>query len=94
MTLARILREYQVPQDQVTGTLINGLMVSNLENVLVALEDAPSNDTIEDLLRRTRSINKLKLPKEEKREIIKKGLAGYDKIKTRYFRGYPQKEEN
>lgn len=91
LVLVRVLREYKVRHYELTDKVIKRLLRANLEDTLIAL-DSPSdpNEKIEDLIRRTRSVNRQKLPKEEKRKIIKEGLLEFEKIKQRYFRGYPE----
>ena len=91
LVLVRILREYKVMRYELTDKVMNQLLHTNLECTLIAL-DSPShpNEKIEDLIRRSKSISRQKLPREEKRRIIKDGLAEFEKIKTRYFKGYPE----
>ncbi len=70
---------------------MRSLLHLNLESVLVALNEAPSeHETIEDFVRKARAIHRQKLPKEQKRQIIMEGLAEFEKIKSRYFKGYPE----
>ncbi len=89
-TLTRILAEFQLRPDDVTSKLIRNIVSSNLEDVLVALKNKPHGEEIVEFMRRVRTIKKQKIPKVEKRQIIKDELAGFDKVKRRYFRGYPQ----
>ena len=91
LVLVRILREYNVRPHELTDRLINNLLRANLESTLIAL-DARSDldEKITVLISRTRYIHRQKLPKEEKRRIIDNGLAEFEKIKQRYFRGYPE----
>jgi len=88
-TLTRILTEFQLEPNDIDSKLIRNIVGSNLEDVLVALKNKPFGEEIADFMRRVRAIKKQKIPKEEKRRIIKDELAGFDKVKHRYFRGYP-----
>lgn len=92
---ARIIREYKIQPQELSGRLIGILLQSNLENTLIAFNESdPKTEKIDDFLRKLRQINKEKVSKEgkeTKREIIQKELQTFDKIKRRYLRGYPIK---
>ncbi len=93
MVLVRVLREFKVPVEDLGKGLFNRLLYFNLEDVLVALkETSPESETIGDLSRRVRQVKKRKLSKKEKREMIKDDLDMVEKIKKRYFKGYPEKK--
>ncbi|MBI2051294.1 hypothetical protein HYT33_00875, partial [Candidatus Roizmanbacteria bacterium] len=88
--LARIMREYQVVPTELDTKTIRALIGSNLEDVLVALgRSSPSSETIEDFIKRVRSIKKQNIPKETKRQIVEDDLNEFQKTKRRYLRGYP-----
>lgn len=91
IVLVRVLKEYNVNPLEITDSLLQRLLRSNLEDTLIALKNRTSpNEHIDGLMRRTRSVKRQKLPKEEKRRIIKDELEGFEKIKKRYFKGYPE----
>src|SRR3989338_2606715 len=87
-TLPRILAEFQLGPNDADSKLIRNIVGFNLEDVLVALKNKPSGEKIADFMRRVRAIKEQKIPKAEKRRIIKDELAGFDKVKRRYLRGY------
>ena len=89
-TLPRILAEFQLGPNDADSKLIRNIVGFNLEDVLVALKNKPSGEKIADFMRRVRAIKEQKIPKAEKRRIIKDELAGFDKVKRRYLRGYPE----
>lgn len=92
IVLVGILKEYRVNRVENTDSLLRSLLHSNLEDTLVALKNRTSpNEHISDLMRRIKSVNRQKLSREDKRKIIKEELEGFEKIKKRYFRGYPGK---
>ena len=88
--LARTLKEFDLKPEEVNSKIIKGLVGSNLENVLVALKGKQEGEDIGAFMRRVRAIKKRKIPREEKRRIVKDEFDGFEKIKHRYFRGYPQ----
>ena len=91
MVLVRILREYRVRPPALNTNIMRSLPHLNLESVLVALDQLPKeHETIEGFMKRARSVHRQKLPKEQKRQIIEQGLSEFEKIKQRYFRGYPE----
>ena len=92
--LARILRYYQVSLPKLDTNLISKLLRANLEDVLIAFDESLSQqETIDDLLKKIPQVRKRKLSQEEKRHMIQHGLQEADKLKRRYLRGYPLKEE-
>lgn len=88
--LARTASEFNLKPDDVNAKLVRSLVGSNLEDVLVALKAEHSGEDIEGFMRRVRAVKAQKIPKEEKRQIIADELEGFEKIKRRYFRGYPE----
>jgi len=91
LVLVRILREYRVRPPALNTNIMRSLPHLNLESVLVALDQLPKeHETIEGFMKRARSVHRQKLPKEQKRQIIEQGLSEFEKIKQRYFRGYPE----
>jgi len=97
IVLARILRDYEVPKEEVELRM-SQIGRLNLENLLIALKDKKQGETIIDLYKRTEVIKKQHLDREEKRKLIKEDLESLDlerqKIAKRYFKGYPDKEED
>jgi hypothetical protein len=92
LVLVRILREYKVRPPAPNTNIMRSLLHLNLESVLVALNEPPKeHETIEDFIKRARSVHRQKLPKEQKRQIIEQGLSEFEKIKSRYLKGYPKK---
>ena len=92
LVLVRVLRDYHVTPPDLNERIISRLVRYNLEDTLVALSVPHNRDeSILDLLNRTNSIGKQKLPKDEKRQIIQDSLNKVSKIKRRYLRGYPDK---
>lgn len=95
IVLARILRDYEVPKSEVEQRMAQ-VTVVNLENLLIALKDKKSEESISALTKRVREVKKQKLSREEKRELIKEDLESLRlekaKIAKRYFKGYPDKE--
>ncbi|RJQ24769.1 hypothetical protein C4577_07095 [Candidatus Parcubacteria bacterium] len=104
MVLVRILRDYKVTLPDLNEEVMNEEVISrlvklisrlvklNVEDTLVALSvPHDKNESILGLIHRTSSIRKQKLPKDIKRQIIQASLDEASKIKSRYFRGYPDK---
>jgi len=92
LVLVRILREYKVRPPAPNTNIMRSLLHLNLESVLVALNESPKeHETIKDFIKRARSVHRQKLPKEQKRQIIEQGLSEFEKIKSRYLKGYPKK---
>jgi len=92
VVLARVLaKTAQGPQD-ITNTVISGLIFSNLEDVLLAVDMIPDGEDVnpEMLLKMVSKIKARGYTKEEKTDRIAEGLKQDSKIRRRYFRGYPQ----
>lgn len=96
VVIVRVLRDYQ-PSPEDIQKKISGLYATNLESLLVAYSQKQPNDTFNNLIRRTRNIQKQKLTKEYKRELIKdfftKNPVAY-KIYRDYLKGYPEEKQN
>ena len=91
LTLTRVLWEYQVTPPELDEKVISRIVRLNLEDLLVALSmEHPQDEAILDLVNRAIKVKREKLPKDEKRGVIAKSKV-HDKIKGRYFRGYPEK---
>ena len=88
LVLARVLKEYQVSEDDLPKTAIK-LIFINLENVLVALSQAEEKDDINALFKRITEIKTQDLDRQQKREIIREELDKFPKIVRRYLKGYP-----
>jgi hypothetical protein len=87
--LARLVRAYKTPSEQIDKAIITKLVFSNLENTLVAYAEKPPEEPIEQLIFRAKDVKKRGLTTNEKKEIIARDIDD-EKIKRRYFRGYPQ----
>lgn len=92
VVLTRIIKEYKVKPQEINKKLISQILRRNLEDMLIALarkENADEN--IHTLILRARDVNLLKYSVEEKKTIIEQELTKFEKIKQRYYRGYPSK---
>ena len=93
IVLARILRDYEVPKDEVSS-IMGQVIFINLENLLVALKNKKSGEDIKTLIKRARAVKKQGLSREEKRKLIAEDLESLRterrKIIQRYFKGYPK----
>jgi len=96
IVLARILRDYEVPKQEVEQRM-SQIIVVNLENLLIALKNKKEGESISALTKRAREAKKQGLSREEKRDLIGEDLESLKlermKITKRYFRGYPDKEK-
>jgi hypothetical protein len=89
--LARIAKESTNDPDQINHIVIGKLLFSNLENIILATRTR-SNMTIGEVIKESKEIKKQNIPKAEKREQIA-SLPFDDKVRQRYFRGYPMKTD-
>lgn len=87
--LARIIQETARGTEEVNGNLIRKLLHSNLEDVILASK-VKEKMKIEELLASIKQIKERNIPKEEKRNEIAQIPKG-DKVRKKYFRGYPTK---
>jgi len=96
IVIARILREYQ-PSSEDIQRKIYVLYTINLESLLISFSQKDKFDNIDYLTRNARNIQKQKLSKDHKRELIKdyfdKNPESY-KIYRDYLKGYPEKTQN
>jgi len=88
--LTRVLRRCDVEKEKISEKIIRKIIFSNLEDVLVAVQELDrEKEYISQFLKRVDSIKKRKISKEKKRETIK--IIPDEKIKRTYFRGYSEK---
>jgi hypothetical protein len=96
IVVARILREYQ-PSSEDIQRRMNKFHTINLESLLVSYTKKEAGDNIDNLIRRAEQIQRQKLTKDYKRQLIK-DFFGQDpdsyKIYRDYLKGYPEKEIN
>ena len=96
IVIARVLREYQPSSDDIQRK-ISILYTINLESLLISYSQKKANDNIDNLTNTARNIQKQKLSKEEKRQLIKdffnQNPDSY-KIYRDYLKGYPEKTQN
>jgi len=96
VVIARILRDYQ-PSPTDIQRKINSLYVINLESLLISYSQRKSGDNIDNLTKTARQIQKQKLSKDYKRQLIKdffnQNTDSY-KIYREYLKGYPEKTQN
>ena len=98
LTLTRIVRNSLQMASEVDRKLIHDIMFANLEDILLALEeigDKQESDmpdyTIQQLVAKSKYIKKQKISKDIKRDRIKESEHIDEKVKKRYFKGYPMK---
>jgi len=89
-TTARIISEKIKTTDEVTNTKIKHLLFNNLENLILATRTETSVN-LDSLMSESKRIKKQELSKAEKRSRIAT-LPDNDRLKKRYFRGYPMKD--
>jgi len=89
MILARVLREFNVLPEEFTPQMLTKLLVSNLENVLVALTESNPDEGVRKLFKKIDSVRKEKISIDKKRGIIGAMPKRLEKIRRDYFRGYP-----
>jgi len=89
--LARITRETAESPEQIDHKLINKLLFSNLENVILASRTR-AGMAIREVITESKRIKKQGMSKTKKRERIA-NLPANDKVKQRYFMGYPMKKQ-
>jgi len=88
--LARLLREYELG-NQINTNIINKLIMTNIESLLIAFISRKSNETIQDLIKHARSQEIRAISKDEKRNIITANENKLNKIADVYFKSYPEK---
>ena len=96
IVIARILREYS-PSVEDIQRKISALYTINLESLLLSYSQKKPSDSIDDLIRNTRNIQKEKMTKEYKRDLIKDFFSQNPesyKIYRDYLKGYPEKIKN
>jgi hypothetical protein len=88
--LIRVLRKTVRTSKDVTNPVINQLLHSNLEDVLLALDNLSDDkdNMLADLLKGIKKVRSMSLSKKEKRARIVYGLQNDPEIKRRYLRGY------
>ncbi|MBI5421789.1 hypothetical protein HZA44_01495, partial [Candidatus Peregrinibacteria bacterium] len=86
--LTRIAKEASHRLEEVDNGLIKQLLFANLEDEIIASRQKPGMNP-KELLFAIGTVKKRQLSREEKREIIET-LPKEDKVKRRYFRGYPK----
>ena len=96
VVIARILRDYQ-PSPTDIQRKINSLYVINLESLLISYSQRKSGDNIDNLTKTARQIQKQKLSKDYKRQLIKdffnQNPDSY-KIYRDYLKGNPEKTQD
>ena len=94
VVLARVLRKTAQDPEEVSNSVINRLLFSNLEDVLIVIDMLRDGEGIStsELLNRVKEIKAAGYTKEEKRNQIEQGLKNDPKIRSRYLKGYPIKE--
>jgi hypothetical protein len=94
IVIARIVREYQ-PSAPNVQRKIGELFRTNLESLILSYSEKKDWDTLDDLMKKAASIQKQKLPKQHKRDLIKGFFNNHQdsyKIYRDYLRGYPDQE--
>jgi len=96
IVIARVLREYQ-PSPEDVQRKIGQLYTLNIESLLISYSQKEPSDNIDDLTRTARQIQKQKLSKDYKRQLIKdffnQNPDSY-KIYRDYLKGYPEKTQD
>ena len=87
---ARIINEKVKSTDEATKPKISKLLIKNLEDLIMSGRTKTSID-LKSLISEAKKIKEQQLSKEEKRLRIS-ALPDNDKLKKRYFRGYPMKD--
>ncbi|MDD4785093.1 MAG: hypothetical protein PHH12_01395, partial [Candidatus Shapirobacteria bacterium] len=96
IVITRILREYQPSLEDIQRK-VGELSKINLESLLISYSQKEPSDSINNLTKTARQIQKQKLSKDYKRQLIKnffnKNPDSY-KIYRDYLKGYPEKTQN
>ena len=96
IVITRVLRDYQSSPEDIQRK-VSSLYKINLESLLISYSQKEPNDNIDNLIRTARQIQKQKLSKDYKRQLIKdffnQNTDSY-KIYREYLKGYPEKTQN
>lgn len=94
VVLTRVLKKFVDNPQEVSNAIVNKLLFSNLEDVLVAVDmaGARENLTINEFIELVKEVKAAEFSKEEKQRAIERGLQRDPKIRSRYLKGYSKDE--